>query len=208
MRGSQIPAGRWQLLPSRCGGSRLLAQWFPFNFGTASARGFRAYRPCAASRETCLAKINQVALAGAALDSVLLTFLMTSVFWLGGQPGSAVSMSSPGRSPRSSPVDRGAGGAAPLRPSPGDAVQRWPKLKNCSSTGPGLWHWRSIAPWTRPAAHSGLGSAWGAVLGGPEPGFLSRPGRQIQLWRLCGRSSASSLAPGPLTCCGFLLYSS
>lgn len=37
---------------------------------------------CTATREACLAEINQIVLARAALDSVLLTFLMTSVFWL------------------------------------------------------------------------------------------------------------------------------
>lgn len=37
---------------------------------------------CTATREACLAEINQIVLARAALDSVLLAFLMTSVFWL------------------------------------------------------------------------------------------------------------------------------
>lgn len=65
----------------------MLAQWFPFNSGAASAPSFSTYRLRAASREACLAEINQVVLARAALDSVLLTFLMTSVFWLRGRAG-------------------------------------------------------------------------------------------------------------------------
>lgn len=98
----------------------MLAQWFPFNFGTASAPSFGAYRLCAASREACLAEINQVALARAALDSVLLTFLMTSVFWLRRRAGESL------------PVSGHAGGAA------------WAARWRVAEPGRGLPH---LCPW-------------------------------------------------------------
>lgn len=65
------------------GGSPVLAQCFPFNVGAASAPSFGAYLLRTARREACLAEINRAVLARAALGSVLLTFLMTSLFWLG-----------------------------------------------------------------------------------------------------------------------------
>lgn len=105
----------------------MLAQWFPFNSGTASAPSFSTYRLCAASREACLAEINQVVLARAALDSVLLTFLMTSVFWLRGR---ALPASGPGPAGGAARAARGqaGAGAAPLLPPARETAQRSPEF--------------------------------------------------------------------------------
>lgn len=108
----------------------MLAQWFPFNFGTASAPSFGAYRLRAASREACLAEINQVALARAALDSVLLTFLMTSVFWLGRRAGESPPRVRPCRwtgSGCTAACGRARAGAAPLVPLVRERAQRSPE---------------------------------------------------------------------------------